>query len=194
MQDAFAIFDLPRRPWLDVADLRDEFHRRSATLHPDAGGEAGRFAQLNSAHQILREPAARLRHLLEWEAPAQLAQSQQIPPSLADRFMRVAAARQSCAAFLAKHSSATSPLARALLAPEHTVQSRALEATLADLAAAQADALAHLKTLDADWPAHLPELAALQAELSYLEKWTAQLRESQLELALASASNLKFEI
>ena len=194
MQDAFAIFDLPRRPWLEAAELRDDFHRRSAALHPDAGGDAGRFAQLNVAHQTLREPAARLRHLLELEAPQVLAQSQQIPPSLADRFMRVAATRQSCAAFLAKHRAATSPIARALLAADHTAQSRDLEGTLADLAAAQADALAHLKTLDADWPAHLPELAALQAGLSYLEKWTAHLRESHLELALASAPNLKSEI
>ena len=186
MPDAFAIFDLPRHPWLDDAVLREEFHRRSASLHPDAGGDADQFAQLNAAHQTLREPAARLRNLLELEAPELLAQAQQIPPSLADRFMRVAATRQSCAAFLAKQRAATSPLARALLAADHATQSRALETALADLATARAEALAHLENLSATWRDHLPDLARLQAELSYLENWTAQLRESHLELALTA--------
>ena len=192
MPDAFALFNLPRRPWLDAADLREEFHRRSATLHPDAGGNADDFAQLNAAHQTLREPAARLRHLLELEAPEILAQSQQIPPALADRFMRVGTARQSAASFLAKHRAASSPLARALLAAEHNAQTQALDTALADLEAAQADALSRLRDLDAEWHDHLPELARLQAELSYFEKWTAQLRETHLALSLAS--NLKSEI
>ncbi len=194
MQDAFAIFNLPRQPWLDAVELREAFHRRSATLHPDAGGDAGQFAQLNAAHQTLREPAARLRHLLELEAPELLAQSQQIPPALADRFMRVAAARETVAAFLAKHRAASSPIARALLAGENGAQKNALETALADLETAQAEALARLRELDADWRVRFPDIASLQAELSYLEKWTAQLRESQLELALASAPNLKSEI
>ncbi len=194
MQDAFALLNLPRRPWLDAGELRDEFHRQSAATHPDAGGDSDEFAQLNAAHQTLREPAARLRHLLELEAPRLLAQSQQIPPSLVERFMRVAAARQACAAFLAKHRAASSPLARALLATAHTAQTHTLDTALADLEAAQTDALAQLRALDAAWQSHLPKLATLQAELSYLEKWTAQLRESQLELTLASAPNLKSEI
>ena len=194
MTDAFAIFDLPRRPWLDEAELREEFHRRSATLHPDAGGDAGQFGQLNAAHRTLSEPAARLRHLLELEAPELLTQAQRIPPALADRFMRVATARQTCATFLAKAAAATSPLARALLAAEHTTQSRTLDSALADLAAAQAGALTRLHAFEADWASRLPEIATLQAELSYLEKWTAQLRAAHLELTLASAPNPNSEI
>jgi curved DNA-binding protein CbpA len=192
--DAFALFDLPRQPWLDATELRNEFHRRSATAHPDAGGDADQFARLNAAHQTLREPATRLRHLLELESPETLAAPQQIPPPLADRFMRVAAVRQSCAAFLAKHRATTSPLALALLASEHTEQIHALEAALADLATAHTDSLARLRASAADWQSHLSEIAMLQAEFSYLEKWTAQLRESQLALAIALPSHLKSEI
>lgn len=188
MHDSFAIFDLPRHPSLDPEELRDEFHRRSASLHPDAGGDGEKFAQLNAAYRILSEPAARLRHLLELEAPELLVQAPRIPPALADRFMRVAAARQGCAAFLAKHRAATSPLARALLTGEHAVQLRVLKTAFDDLNTAQTEALARLEILDADWRDRLLELATLQAELSYLEKWAAQLRESQLELALTSPS------
>ena len=194
MPDAFALFNLPHRPWLDAGELRDEFHRRSATLHPDAGGDAEAFAQLNAAHQTLREPSLRLRHLLELEAPEALAQSPQIPPAFADRFMRVGAARHSVASFSAKFRAASSPLARALLAGEHAAQTHTLDTALADLDAAHANALARLHDLDADWRNHISDIARLCAELSYLEKWTAQLRDSRLELVLASAPNLKSEI
>ena len=186
MLDAFALFNLPRRPWLDAADLRDEFHRRSAVLHPDGGGDADAFAQLNAAHKTLSDPATRLRHMLELEAPEVLAQSQQIPSALADRFMRVGSVRQSAAGFLAKHRAASSPLARALLAGEHAAQTHALETALTELDAAHADALARLSGIDADWRERIPDIARLHAELSYFGKWTAQLRESRLELALAS--------
>ena len=192
MPDAFALFNLSRRPWLDAADLREEFHRRSAALHPDAGGDAEGFAHLNAAHRTLTEPAARLRHLLELEAPEILAQSQRIPPALADRFMQAGSARQSAENFLAKHRAASSPLARALLAGEHAAQTQALDTALADLDAAHTDALARLREIDAGWRERIPDLARLQAELSYLGKWTAQLRESHLALALAG--NQKSEI
>ena len=192
MHDAFALFNLPRRPWLDAAELRNEFHRRSAGLHPDAGGDADAFAQLNAAHRTLSDPASRLRHLLELEAPEVLAQSQQIPPALSDRFMRVGAARKSAESFLAKHCAASSPLARALLAGEHAAQTQALDTALGELDAAHADALARLRDLDANWRERIPDITHLHAELSYLGKWTAQLRASRLELALAS--NLKSEI
>ena len=83
-------------------------------------------------------------------------------------------------------SRTTAPLARALLPGEHATHSRALDSTVADLDVARTVALAHLKILNADWRDHLPKLATLQAELSYFEKWTAQLRDSHLELALTS--------
>ena len=71
MPDHFATLAQPRRPWLDPEALRESFHRAAAQHHPDAaGGTDERFAALNTAHAILREPAARLRHLLELEAPA----------------------------------------------------------------------------------------------------------------------------
>ena len=186
MLDAFAFFNRPRRPSLDAGELRDEFHRRSGALHPDAGGDAKAFAEMNAAHKTLSDPAARLRHLLELEAPEVLAQSPQIPPALADRFMRVGGVRQGAAGFLAKHRAASSPLARALLAGEHAAETHALEIALTDLDSAHADALARLSGIDADWRERIPDIARLYAELSYLGKWRAQLRESRLELALAS--------
>ena len=188
MPDHFAALAQPRRPWLDADALRESFHRAAAQHHPDtAGGTDERFAALNAAHAILREPAARLRHLLELEAPALLTRAAPIPPALGDLFMQLAAHRHALEGFLQKHSAAASPLARALLAAEKTAHRRDLETALAQLTAAHDSALAELHTLDAAWDAgatvaDLENLAPLQARLAFLAKWTAQLREDLFKL------------
>ena len=132
MPDHFAILAQPRRPWLDPGALRESFQRAAAQHHPDAaGGGDAQFAALNAAHTLLREPATRLRHLLELEAPDLLTRAAQIPPALADLFMQLAGHRRALETFRQKHSAAASPLARALLAAEKTALLRALETALA---------------------------------------------------------------
>ena len=188
MPDHFATLAQPRRPWLDPAALRESFHRAAAQHHPDtAGGTDARFAALNAAHAILREPAARLRHLLELEAPALLTRPAPIPPALADLFMQLAARHGALERFLARQSAAASPLARALLAAEKATHRRDLDAALAQLTAAHAAALAALRTLDAAWDAQpsaadWANLAPLQTRLAFLAKWTTQLREALFKL------------
>ncbi len=187
MPDHFAALAQPRRPWLDPEALRESFHRAAAQHHPDAaGGGDARFAALNAAHTILREPAPRLRHLLTLEAPDLLTRAAPIPPALADLFMQLAGHRRALDGFLQKESAAGSPLARALLAAEKSTLRRALDTALAQLAAAHETALAELRALDAAWPAPDPaaleNLAALQARFAFLAKWTAQLREDVFQL------------
>jgi len=38
MSDPFALLDLPRRPYLESADIRAAFQSRARVLHPDASG------------------------------------------------------------------------------------------------------------------------------------------------------------
>jgi hypothetical protein len=185
MPDAFALFELTRGPWLDVEPLKLEFHRRGAALHPDSGGDVAQFAELNTAYRTLCDPVMRLRHLLELEMPESLAHAAQVPLSFADEFMRIAAVRQAAEATLAQWRAIQSPLARAALAGELARQQRTVDAALGGLTAAQERALARLQDLDAGWREHLDELAALHAELSYLNKWISQLREMRLQFDLA---------
>ena len=188
MPDHFATLAQPRRPWLDPEALRESFQRAAAQHHPDAaGGGEERFAALNAAHTILREPATRLRHLLALEAPALLTRAAPIPPALADLFMQLAGHRRALDGFLQKHAAAASPLARALLAAEKTTLHRAHETALAQLDAFHETALAELRALDAAWAAHDPaaveNLASLQARFAFLTKWSAQLREDVFKLS-----------
>ena len=186
MLDAFAFFNLPRRPWLDAAELRDEFHRRSAALHPDAGGDADAFAQLNAAHQTLSDPASRLRHLLELESPEILAQPQQIPPDLAGLFMQIGTHRSGLDAFWKKDAHASSPLTRALLVPEKLALRVNTARFIAAIKECLARALGEVRVLDAIWETEMPasRLTELLYALSFLGKWAGQLRDDLLKLSL----------
>ena len=177
--DHFAAFDLPRAPWLDAEELKERFHRLSAQRHPDAPGGSGvAFEQLNAAWQILREPAARLRHYLELEHPGALIANAQPPAELADLFMDIAAFRQDAQRFATRKAAATSPLTRALIEPERVALRGRLESLAAGIAA-RLDAITIRLRKEAPTP---EELAHLLTSLVFLGKWAPQLSESQLAL------------
>jgi molecular chaperone HscB len=90
--DYFAFFGLPRKLQLDAAELEKRFHELSWKLHPDNFVRAGeseralsleRSSQLNDAFRTLREPVARVEHLLAIEgARKEGTTKQQAPPEL----------------------------------------------------------------------------------------------------------------
>jgi curved DNA-binding protein CbpA len=186
MPDYFAILQQPRRPWLDSDALKERFHRQTAEHHPDVSGgrDDGHFAALNAAYTVLRDPASRLRHLLELEAPERLSLSPEIPPGLAELFMRIAGFRRALDAFSKKEFAASSAVARALLAGERLALSRQGDAIRADLEAAYDMAMETLRAIDSDWEKVLrhsdaaERLAALHHQCAYLSKWRSQLAEA----------------
>ena len=188
MPDHFAALDQPRRPWLDTDALKEFFHRASATWHPDVAGsgDAARFAAVTAAYSALRDPVSRLRHLLELEAPGQLAGPLAVPPDFADLFMRLAEFRQALNAFQKRESAAGHGLARALLAEERQTLWRRAIALNSELEAAYEASVSLLRILDAEWEPRPPDaidrLNALQQRFAYLSKWRAQLGESLFNL------------
>jgi len=187
MSDHFANLTQPRRPWLDDTALKEAFHRATAQQHPDvAGGSGDSAAALNAAYAVLRDPATRLRYLLDLEWPGAAPAVAAIAPELADLFGKIAALRQAGAALAKKEAAAQSPLARALLAGDHAAHRENLESTLAALAAAEAAAQDDLRAIDAAWidrdDTTRALLGALQQRFAYLAKWQAQLREDLFRL------------
>ena len=186
--DHFATLGVPRRPWIDLETLKERFHRLSASGHPDVGGDARAFAEVNAAYAALREPGPRLRHFLELENPDVIAGAgASIPEGLVDRFMQIATLRREVDAFVKQMSGATTPVAKALLASERFTIHHDVEKVLGGLETMRERCLGVVQDEDARWMVKkdtgaVSRLANVQQELSYLEKWMGQLRETLMAL------------
>ena len=183
MNDHFALLGQPRRPWLDREVLKEAFHRRSAELHPDVPttGDAARFAELNAAFTVLRDPAARLRHLLELTVSDSVIGHAPPPAELGEFFMRFGALKQRINALSAKHAAAGSPLSRALLAGEEAALRHEVTTIRHDLSSALAVAERELRSLDENWgEAGIGDLAKLYQRFAYLGRWLEQAAEAAL--------------
>ncbi len=188
MNDYFAIFDERRRPWLDAEALKEKFHALTAVHHPDVAPNAEvDFTALNTAYQTLRDPRTRLRHLLELECPDASAEARPVPVAVAALFMQTGELRQRLDVFLSKQTQAASPLTRALLESEKLSLLENVRDLLAILTERQRQLLDELRALDAGWEenksAVAERLAPLGQSLSYLSKWTDQLREGIVKLS-----------
>jgi curved DNA-binding protein CbpA len=183
MTDFFALLEQPRSPWLDPGALRDAFHRLSARSHPDVRdtGDAAHFQLLNAANTTLREPATRLRHLLELIAPEALAADARPPAEIGDLFMRFGSWQQRAGKLIQQQAAATSPLARALLAGEEAAVRRELAALQLVLEDSWAEAEAKVRGLGSvETHDQKTEAARLYQHLVYLGRWRDQAREAAL--------------
>jgi len=198
MTDHFASFGEPRRPWLDEEALKARFHALTTRHHPDvaenAGEAANPFAALTVAYRVLGDARARLRHLLELEAPEEPFRGVPAPASVGDLFPEMGAKKHALDAFLKKRADATSALAKALLASEQFALQEELEDWLGILEAERTKWLARLPELDAAWmhaagdQAKRPvrEVAETAQALGYLDKWSAQIREGLVRLQIGA--------
>ena len=90
--DYFAIFDMPRKLWIEMGALEQQFLQLSWKLHPDNFVKATpeerdislkRSSELNDAYRTLRDPVARVEYLLHLEGARVEGQNkQQAPPEL----------------------------------------------------------------------------------------------------------------
>lgn len=90
--DYFAMFELPRKLWIEMGALEQKFLQLSWKLHPDNFVNATadereislkRSSELNDAYRTLRDPVARVEYLLAIEGARKEGQNkQQAPPEL----------------------------------------------------------------------------------------------------------------
>jgi molecular chaperone HscB len=90
--DYFAIFELPRKLWIEMGALEQKFLQLSWKLHPDNFVSATeqereislkRSSELNDAYRTLRDPIARVEYLLAIEGTRKNGENkQQAPPEL----------------------------------------------------------------------------------------------------------------
>lgn len=90
--DYFALFEMPRKLWIDTDGLEKKFLQLSWKLHPDNFVNATererelsleQSSQLNDAYRLLRDPIARVEYLLRIEGTRKEGEhKQQAPPEL----------------------------------------------------------------------------------------------------------------
>jgi len=90
--DYFAMFEMPRKLWIEMGALEQKFLQLSWKLHPDNFVNATaaereislkRSSELNDAYRTLRDPVARVEYLLAIEGARKEGHNkQQAPPEL----------------------------------------------------------------------------------------------------------------
>lgn len=204
MTDYFALLSLPRRPWLERDLVQARFHTLSGELHPDRVTQLSaperaiattRYAELNTAHQCLRDLKSRLGHLLELELGGQTAEMRDIPPALADLFLETGQMFRQLDAFLKERETVVSPLLRVSWFQKGMVWDERLR-NLQSRVRGSIDALeAETRTLDTAWPnelssgpiaplakANLPRLGEIYRSLALLNRWLAQIQDRAVKL------------
>ncbi len=193
----FATFQLQPRPWLPAEEVQSKFVSLAAKLHPDAStspDSEGDFQNLTAAHHVLRDPVKRLASVLELEAPGLLHEDSQqfIPSNLPDLFMSIATLQREVGAFCAQRSEPasggekTTPLTRAVLEGERLSLRSDVTRTLDKLSLHWNRCEAQVQAANTVWERRSSEtlrnLVSVHREMSYLQRWKAQLEESRLLL------------
>jgi molecular chaperone HscB len=90
--DYFALFEIPRKLWIDMGTFEQRFLQLSWKLHPDNFVNATeeertlslkRSSELNDAYRMLRDPVARVEYLLHIEGARKEGEHKQnAPPEL----------------------------------------------------------------------------------------------------------------
>jgi curved DNA-binding protein CbpA len=183
IEDAFAVFGIGRRPLIDEPALKETYLRLAAERHPDAsGGEDEEFHLLQEAYKTLRDPATRLRHLLELTFPSYRKEGGHVPH--AELFLRAGNAVQAARTVRQRFENASSALARALLSPEIAEALRQIRGASRLVQTADDELAGQLEDMDRRWPDVSPdELSALATAFRFIARWKSELSEWEFQLS-----------
>ena len=202
MTDFFALLGEVRRPWIDAEELKQKFLKRSSEVHPDKFPNpqekeqaSGRYAELNAAYNVLREPKDRILHLLELEMGAKPQDIQRIPPGTMDLFVEVGQVCRDADEFIAEKNKVTSPLLKVQLFEKGMEWTDKLNECQRHVNAKREELEAELKLMNNAWDGapsegtarleYLPleRLEQIYRVFSYITRWTEQIRERIVQLA-----------
>ena len=190
--DYFSFFGLPRRLQIDLPDLEKRFRDLSRKFHPDFYYNAPpverlasleRSSYLNDAYRALRNPVARIEHLLAVEGlapPTAHEGAPQVPPAL---LAEVFALNEELDEIRAAREAGAGP---AVLRPR-------LEAARAPIEGKRDEHERRLQELMTAWDAHggkatLETLRGLLLERNYINNLLAAIDREAASAAGAAAS------
>jgi curved DNA-binding protein CbpA len=183
MIDNFALLGIERRPAVDENSLKQAYFRKSQVLHPDRDSEND-FSTVNAAFKMLLNPASRIQHLLKLEfgdvAPGG------IGVEFGELFGKIALllrqADEQTVSVAAQHS----PVLRAMAFQRLGPMLDDLAAIETELTKMREKLLVEIDALDKEWvvdPAGCRDsLVRIALNLSFIQKWSSEIRERTLKL------------
>ncbi len=169
--NAFDTFSLSPTLVLDLEILRELYQNLAAENHPDKGGDKKQFELINLDYAILRSPSKRLKSYMDHEGIEYDARGA-VSNDLMDLFMLVGSLVQVADAFIRKKSAATSILAKALLEAESMELQDKLSELISTIESNQSKITERFTS-----PIENADLPQMSRNLSFLEKWQAQLQQ-----------------
>ena len=203
MNDNFALFNEPRRPWIDPDSLKQKFLALSAQVHPDRVHQAPeterkaasqRFSEFNAAYNCLREPKERVRHLLELELGAKPADIQRVPAEMMASLFEVGRLCHEVDLFLADNAKVVSPILKVQQFERGQEWTEKLNALQQKIGSRREELLVELKAMNPIWESAatvsapdrelpLKRLDEIYRLLGYLTRWSAQIQERIVQLS-----------
>ena len=183
MIDYFAVLGIPRRPAVPESALQRAYNQKSKLLHPDRA-EGSDFSSINEAFQVVSNPAARIQHLLKLEFGE--AGDRQIGAELGDLFGTVVEVLRRADQELDPLSGEVSPLLRALAFQHLDALRDALDEAEKQIAERQSELQSRIVAVDQIWSQDRARcrkpLAQIAVDLTFVQKWAAQVRERKVRL------------
>jgi curved DNA-binding protein CbpA len=183
MIDYFAVLGIERRPAVSESAVQGAYYEKSRSLHPDRA-EGRDFSSVNAAFQVVSNPAARIQHLLKLEFGE--AGDRQIGAGLGDLFGKVVDVLRRADEELGSISGQTSPLLRAFAFQRLNSLRDTLQEMEKQIAARESELHSRIAAVDHVWfhdRAHCQKpLAQIAVDLTFVQKWLAQVRERKIRL------------
>lgn len=206
MSDSFTLLNEPRRPWVDTDALKNKFLTLTGEVHPDRFHNAAeadktaatqRYTELNAAYQTLRSTKDRLLHLLTLELGTKPREIQNIPAGAMELFVEVGQICKQIDYFLLGKNQAQSPTVKANLFQRSLEWTDEVQSLQERLKEQQAELEAELRAMNEAWEKApsigdaarvgalpLTRLEEIYRSFSYLNKWTTQIQERFVQLAV----------
>jgi DnaJ-domain-containing protein 1 len=206
VDDYFLLLEQPRRPWLDPEQVQAKFLQLSMAVHPDrvhgaAPAERERaqhqFAALNLAAACLKDPKARLRHLIQLETGSAPGQLERLPANAPEFYFRIGQVCRDVDGCIAARPASPSPLLKAQFFSRAMEWLDKLEQLQQQLQTQRAELQKQIMALNAHWEAAPPvgtatrqaalpldDLTRLYRELSYTMRWSGQITERTVQLSV----------
>jgi hypothetical protein len=178
MIDYFLLFDLPRRPRIDLDKLKEAYVRRTARHQEEKDDPV----VLNEAFRILADPVRRLGHLLALESAS--LHDRVISPEVERWFGRMAETVHRFDQTYYQLTQESLHLLRAVKLQSMQESLAVIEELTAGLSGLHESLLQQLREIDEGWPNNrseaIPRLAQLALDLTFTQKWSDELRERKL--------------